>query len=272
VRRILSGMLWASTLLAVSTHAQQEAFDRSPEVDRFVRIIETGTRGKLIEAAGEVVDSDLADPKLAAAIHTKLNSDLPQLSSKSAVDKKYRSTMIAALVSTGLDAYLPFIESSCDAPKSDKPSKECTAASEAIRWHSARNRVANTKRSDFRDDELHLARIANLLMADDFAFKEEATTRMANRKIRDDRLFDIIELQLLSALPPTTSLANSLRAAPSAQPQKNYPRTTIFSRYVNLLGQSGNIKYRNTIDAIAKSDAAHNIKKHARTAAKRLSM
>lgn len=257
--RFLALFSLLATGLCASVAAMEGEFDRSSEVEKYIQIINTGTRNTLTEAAREIHDADIGDARLARALRDKLQSDLPALDPKSSVDAKYRKSMVMAIASTGATEFASDVKGMCAGIKSKKPVTYCDEAAERMQWYKSKNALMASKQYHRDGDDPKVSMIMNLLMSDDLSFKVEGASKMNWGKILDARLMDAIEPQVLQYVNAGPRNATRMQA-------------NVAAHFIKLLGYSGNPKYRDTISKVLAAKPGEGVKRRAAEALRRLEL
>jgi hypothetical protein len=249
--------LLAVCSIAVPSHAQQDVFDRGAEIDRHIATFKDGTRGAVIEAGQEIVHAGLSDPKLSAAIAQRLRSEPPLADVSDKVGASHYEWMIRALASTGNADYKATILESARRSRNYRVASDAGDEVGKIEWYRTRNDIMASRRYHNEGDDPRVSRLLNLLMAEDFSFKLFAAERMNREQMLEPKLIEAVNKQVLQYMDSTA------RGAPRDQAKA-------VGMYVKLLGYSGNVAYRDTLQKVLASKASSQTKKHAKEALGRL--
>ncbi|MBC7983373.1 MAG: hypothetical protein H7Y02_05905 [Candidatus Obscuribacterales bacterium] len=237
------------------TYALDGSFDRSVEVEKYIEVYKTKTRGGVIEASKRIHVAGLADPQLAAAINERLLRDHVGESVSGSIGTEYLEWMVKALASTGIAEYETTIKQV--AKSTGARCSICREEWEKISWYRARNEIASSREHHRAGDDPRITQMLNLLLTPDFSYRFFAAERMNRERLLDPRLMEVVSQQVLEHMNDTPR-------------GSNHDQGKAMGLYVKLLGYSGNVKYRDTLNRLLASKASSVIKKHAKEALRRM--
>ncbi len=242
--------------MAGSAQAMEGVFDRSTEIAKHLDVIKAGTRASVIDSTRTLYWTGISDNQIAAALSARLFGDLQKVDSSDRIGKQYVEWMVKALASTSAD-YQATIDHVGSEGKSMNIRPFCAAEVSRIGWYKTRNEIMASRKHHQEGDDPQIARMMNLLTADDFSFKHFGADRMNWERILDARLMEEVSRQILLYMDATSY------GAPLEQ-------TDTLGLYAKLLGYSGTIRYRETLNLLLKSKANGRVKKQAKQALQNL--
>lgn len=243
------------TVLSCASIAHgQDVFDRSAEVDKYIKAYTEGPQGVLAETGKEIYISGLSDPRLASAIRDRLFKDLGSIKRGDRADTAYAVWNVKALASFGIPEYAATLQDIRKNSKTSKVKSEAGDELDRIAWHKRKNEIMASTRNYKQGDNARLSRYLNLIMDDDFTYKYQGADRVNWEKLLEPRVLDEMAKQLLQY--KDTDFPMSAGKAP----------TKTLGLYAKLLGRSGQTTYRETLQQVVDSSSGMLIKKHAREA------
>lgn len=256
MRRVLVVLL-GFFLPVTLAHAMEGSFDRSAEVEKYIEVFKNGTRGAVIDSSREIVNGGITDASLAAAINERLLRDYKSADRFNTTVIQYVQWMARALAANGLTEYAGTIKQVAKEGAGQSTRKLCTEELSKLGWYKARNKLMSDKKYFSEGGDRHIAQLTNLLMDADFSFKLFAADRMNWERILDPNLMEIVSQQVLQYMDRTVHGV-----------ARDQAKT--MGLYIKLLGYSGNIKYRDTLERVRTSHATSLMKKYADESLKRL--
>ncbi|HTE40175.1 MAG TPA: hypothetical protein VK629_05060, partial [Steroidobacteraceae bacterium] len=227
--KVSLAVLLAACTLAAPVFALEGGFDRTVEIEQHIATFKDGTRGAVIEAGREVYFAGISDPKLAATIADRLQSEARLTGHADKVGQQFFEWMIKALASTGNASYAnKILEGARKAGSSVAFGAKDEVAK--IEWYRARNEIMANRHYHSEGDDPQISRIMSLVMAEDFSFKLFAAHRMNRDRMLDPRLMEAVNKQVLQYKDSTE------RGAARDQAKT-------MGMYIKLLGYSGNTSY-----------------------------
>jgi len=243
--------------VAAPTMGMEGVFDRSAEVEKYLAVMNTGTRGDVIAASKELYTSGISDPRLAAAASERLLRDYPTFKMNNRPDQQYGMWLVKALASFGIDEYATTLKRVKNGVKSSSISTECSDELELIPWHRTKNELMASRKHHNEGDNPRASRLINLLLSDDFSYMQMAADRVSWEKVFDPRVMEAMATQLPKYMDSTGFSASR-------------SQTRAMGLYAKLLGYSGDAKYRDVLQQVLKSKGGTLLKKHAKEGLARL--
>jgi hypothetical protein len=232
-------------------------FDRSAEIEKYLEAVKSGTRGANIDAAREIFNSGIGDERLAAALSERLLADFKRIDTLERNNEEYVRWLVKALASMGIKAYEPSLARVCKESSNNQIKTSCAEERAKIDWYRSRNEIMSSRKYFSEGDDPKVARMLNLIEADDFSYKQYASDRMNWSRMLDPKLMDAVDRQVLLHVEAT-------RHGVSRDQAK------AMGMFIKLLGYSGNVKYRATLEKVKASKATSLMKKYADESLKRL--
>lgn len=170
--------------------------------------------------------------------------------------------MIRALASLGIVDYIATFENIDKAANADKRinkriHKAARQASVICNFHSGLNSVMTSRESHIEGGDPMASMLINLIKSDDRLYRDFAMDRVHREKIRDSRIFDVLEAQVVDYL--------------ERSPVKELDWKDVFMRRnIQALGLSGDAKYKGTVQRVLASQVDAGAKKYAQVALSRL--
>jgi hypothetical protein len=128
--------------------------------------------------------------------------------------------------------------------------KYCEEERAKIPWYKARNDIMASRKNYNEGDDPNVSRMINLVQADDFSYKQYAADRINWARMLDPRLMDAVDQQVLLHIDSTTHSASRDQAK-------------AMGMFIKILGYSGNVKFRDTMQRVKASKATSLMKKYA---------
>jgi hypothetical protein len=238
---------------AASGHAMDGVFDRSTEVAKYVEMFKSGPRGALVDASKEIYTSGINDPVLAAAVKDRLLADYKTIKMGDSAGSAYLSWGTKALASFGIAEHASALGEICAHASSQKARGHCKDELERIDWHRGKNQIMASRKNYVDGENPRTARYINLIQADDFSYKYLGADRINWERLLEPRVMDAIAEQIELNLDKTTTSAD--RAT-----------TKTMGMFCKLLGYSGQMKHKETLQKVIDSDAGMLVTKHAKEA------
>jgi len=255
--KVAAGFFCLIMLLTGIVHAAADVFDRSAEVEKYLPVFQSGTRGAVIEASREIYNAGISDARLAAAINDRVLSDFKAVHRDDKIGQQYVQWAVKALAANGIEENATTLRRIGKEGAGRNIGGLCKQEREKIPWYKTRNELMASTKNHRDGDDPQASRILNLLLADDFSYKLYAADLMNWQRKLDPRLFEAIEKQVLQNMDVTVA------GTP-------HDRAKTIGLYIKLLGYSGNVRYRDTLHKVLASKASFQTKKHAGEALERL--
>jgi hypothetical protein len=259
MKLVQAAMLAALSCVAFVVDADDAAFDRSEEIQKFTEAFKDGPRGVLADMSKEIFVSGLSDPGLADAVNSRLLKEYKSIKQGDRVGVAYLVWTVKALASFGIDEHRATL---VEVRKHKKlPTKVKSAISDEIdrfAWHERKNEIMASTRNHRPGDNPRASRYFNLIQEDDFSYKYQGADRINWEKLLEPRVLDAMAAQLVQY--KDTKFPASAGKAP----------TKTLGLYAKLLGHSGQRKYRDALQQVVASKSGALIKKHAREALEKL--
>ncbi|MBC7983374.1 MAG: hypothetical protein H7Y02_05910 [Candidatus Obscuribacterales bacterium] len=249
-RTILAALI---LLFAGTAHAMEGVFDRSAEIEKYIALATSGTRGELTLVAKDIYVSGLSDRRLAEAVSQRLLKDYVGIAQNQSSDIQYGRWMIKALASFGVSEYAATLSEVKKRAKVAKLRSEAGEELEQIAWHKTKNEIMATRINHKEGDNQRASQLMNLLRSDDFTYKYQAADRISWEKLVEPRILEEMSAQMLKYMDETDM--NASRA-----------QSKTLGYYAKLLGYSGEPKYRETLEKVIASKAGTLVKRRAKDA------
>lgn len=255
--KILRLAVWLFIMQAsFAVYAEDGIFDRSTEVNKYLAIIESNDVNLSIEASQEIYYSGITDRRLYDVIEKKIINYYPGLSPNDPEKINYVNWLIKALASSGSNEYRDTISLVLRNSKIRKTRNHAKHQLNKIGWYGTRNAAMASKRYHQEGQDAHVSRHINLLKSDDLTLKRYAAERVSWEGMRDSRIYDAIEQELLRYYEISAN---------------DKLQIDTIAWLCRALGGSGDPKYKATLQKVMDSKQAHvKIKRHARAALKKL--
>lgn len=280
-----TAMRTVSSLIAVALFAQDvqaadEVFDRRAEIEQYIEVFGSGNVTETIAAANRLYVAGISDTRLADVLSARLARDYAELNLEYtrsnephpaagvvhrvlAVDTQYGAAMARALASLGVEQAAATLRQIAQSPRKGganiKRVRDVAAQQAArIEWYRKRNEIMASTKNHRDGDDPRVSMMVNLLLSDDRSYREHAMDRIYSERLRDPRLFAVLESQVRQYLLDT-------QAAPPRQKADSLAEYS-----VKLLGLSGDRSRSEILRNVLASNLPAGIKKQAQVALDRL--
>jgi hypothetical protein len=251
---------WASIALfgiAAMANASDGVFDRTAEVDKYVELMKSGDRGQLVLVSREIYGSGISDARLANSIYERLYRDRKQLDG-TRVDTQYGVFMVKALASTGLASTKEQLKAVRSGMTNNKVNSASASEVKLVDWHLKRDTVMASTANHHEGDDPNVSRLINLIKTGDSSFQHWAVERMNWDKVLDDRLMQVIAVEVQAYVDRGGGKLSS-------------EADDTMASFVKLLGYSKNVKYRPLLISVSKlQNISPGVKRHAKYAMDKL--
>ena len=259
-------------IATATSNAMEGTFDRSTEIDKYINIIQSGTKGDIISATQSICWSGLSDKRLAAAINQRLMDDFMEIRSQRirgidprfdwTTDERYGVSLINALASMGLPEYISTFEKIDSTANKDRRINKrvhhaARFAPKILGSRTGMGELMLSRANHIEGGDPMTSMLINLLHSDKRSFRDFALDKIYRENMRDPRLMD--------------ALADQVNDYISRSPVSEIGWKEAFvRRNIAYLGLSGYHKYRDTLQGVLNSQADEEAKDYARIALERL--
>lgn len=234
--------LLASSVYIGNGFAQEE---RSAEVDKYIDMLKSQSIPQRIEAAKRITGSGLTDPKLFNVIKEELLKRLESSTSNDQVIDEM-SWFCKALASSGLEEYKETLKKVADHTENKKLKRYALQSLDLVDEYAKKNKIMSETKYAEAGLSPEVVRYINMLKSDDISLKKDAAKRITRSGLREEKLFEVVNEELLKMSPNSTD--------------NNYVDTTAW--LCKALAASGMPKYKETLKKITETTSNGNLKKH----------
>ena len=257
-------VLFSSSIGTSSVSAQG---DRSAEVEQYINMLNSSSRHHRITAAKKISRSGLSEEKLFDMINDILLKNYKK-NTRNSQQIDEMSWLCKALASSGLDKYGVSLKSVADNTQNPKLKKYALQSLNLIKQYAERNRVMTDDKHLTEGFSPELARYINMLRSEDLKLKRDAAKNIFRAAITDERLYDIVEEELLKEFgktPKKREYDEYEEEVEYGASRKNKLQSDTISWLCKALGASGMPKYMETLEKVTKTSISMKVRKNAKS-------
>ncbi len=256
-------VLFSSSIGASSVSAQG---NRSAEVEQYINMLNSSSRHQRITTAKKISRSGLSEEKLFDMINDILLKNYKK-NTRNSQQIDEMSWLCKALASSGLDKYGVSLKSVADNTQNPKLKKYALQSLNLIKQFAERNRVMTDDKHLKEGFSPELARYINMLRSEDLTLKRDAAKHIFRSVIMDERLYDIVEEELLKEFvktPKEREYDEYGEEVTYGASRKQKLQNDTSAWLCKALGASGMGKYIETLEKIAKTSSDMYVRRHAK--------
>lgn len=214
--------------------------DRSVEVDKYIKMLESTSLETRIDAAKLITRSGFTDPRLFSIV----NENLLNKYNTNGQDRKHideMSWMCKALASSGSEDYSSTLEKIIQTATSKKLKKYAKQSLALLSEYAQRNKLLNDTTNIDPNLSSEVNKYINMLKSDSSTLKRDAAKSIYRGKFSEKPLFDILSDQLLKDY--------------QAASLKDRNQLDALAWMCKALGSSGMVEYKSTLNQIIENSS-----------------
>ena len=240
--------------------------DRSEEIDKYRSMLQSTSLHQRITAAKKLTTSGISDEKLFDLISSiLLGRYLDDLTDPQQIDEM--SWMCKALASSGLTKYRESLKTVANGTSNRKLKGYALQSLGLLDKYAEQNRVISDNKylsEGFSDEE---ARYMNMLESKDLTLIRNAAKTIFRAGLLDERVYEVVHQVLVrenGKMPKEKEYDDYGEEVEYGFSRKAKLKIDTISWLCKALGASGQLKYKKTLDEIAKTSVDDRISKYAR--------